>query len=431
MSNVLSFTAVGDCFITRHIADRSEAFQQIVSIIKKGEARFMNLEVTVRNGEGYPAAISGGTWATTVPQVLNDIRDYGFNLVAWANNHTLDYLHDGLLATEKYLNEFGFVHAGAGRNLALASAPKYLDCPSGRVALIAATSGANIYSIAGEQRRDTYGRPGINPVRFTTSCFLSESKFLQIRELASQTGLYPKDKLIKAKNQNNTAENNSLMFGGCYFEVGSPEGITTDPIEKDCIRIANSIKEAKRQADYVIFSIHAHEAKNIDKYQPADYLQSLAKKCIDAGADAVIGHGPHVVRGIEIYNNRPIFYSLGNFIFQNATVSEIPYDMYDMYGLGHENNVADVIDLLSATKGKELNTDPLTWCAVIPYWTVENGKIKELLLYPIELGFESPRYRRGCPKVTKDTAILERLKTLSEPFGTKIEICDSVGRVIV
>nr|WP_318528309.1 CapA family protein [Mesorhizobium sp. ZC-5] len=51
--------------------------------------------------------------------------------------------------------------------------------------------------------------------------------------------------------------------------------------------------------------------------EPPDYQQSFARKMIDAGADAYVGHGPHLPRGIEIYKGRPIFYSLGNFFYDD------------------------------------------------------------------------------------------------------------------
>ena len=53
--------------------------------------------------------------------------------------------------------------------------------------------------------------------------------------------------------------------------------------------------------------------------EPEDYQKTLARQYIDAGADAVIGAHPHVLQGIEYYQGKPIFYSLGNFIFANRT----------------------------------------------------------------------------------------------------------------
>ena len=47
--------------------------------------------------------------------------------------------------------------------------------------------------------------------------------------------------------------------------------------------------------------------------RPPDFLIELAHKSIDSGADAFVGHGPHLLRGIEIYKGKPIFYDLGEF----------------------------------------------------------------------------------------------------------------------
>ena len=65
---------------------------------------------------------------------------------------------------------------------------------------------------------------------------------------------------------------------------------------------------------------------------------------IDAGADVFVGHGPHVLRGIEIYKGKPIFYSLANFIFQNETVLRMPEDSYEEYSLGDGAQPADYLD---------------------------------------------------------------------------------------
>ena len=56
------------------------------------------------------------------------------------------------------------------------------------------------------------------------------------------------------------------------------------------------------------------------RLEPAQFLVTFARAMIDAGADLFVGHGPHVLRGIEIYKGAPIIYSLGDFIFQNETL---------------------------------------------------------------------------------------------------------------
>ena len=76
------------------------------------------------------------------------------------------------------------------------------------------------------------------------------------------------------------------------------------------------IRAARRLADYVIVSFHwGTEGKS--EVQP--YQRDIARKAIDAGADVIIGHHPHVLRGIERYNGGIIFYSLGNFVFASKS----------------------------------------------------------------------------------------------------------------
>lgn len=427
MSNSMKFVATGDSFITRRLpCTHDKEFQRISNIINKGEFRFTNFEVTAHRFEGFPAAESGGTWAIADPSVIKDIKKYGFNILAWANNHTLDYSYGGLKATTKYLDNYGLIHAGVGRNLAEASAPKYLECSSGRVALIAVTSTFHESWIAGEQRPDMQGRPGINPLRIDTKHVISKDNMEQLKTIADITGINSEHNLL-VKEGFATSNEQTFKFGKYDFIIGSEEGKVTTPLATDMDRIIKTIEEAKRQADYVIVSIHSHEMEGESKHKPAQFLKEFSRKCIDNGAHAIIGHGPHILRGIEIYKNRPIFYSIGNFIFQNNTVSNLPHDFYTKYGMGFEHNVGEALNKRSENGQKGLDVNPAVWESVIPYWKMKNGKLEELIVYPIELGFDLPNYRKGWPKVAQSTDILNSLIELSKPFGTNIEIKNNVG----
>lgn len=428
----ITFAATGDSYITRRLPAEDVAhFQAIAKILQGANVRFTNLETTTHHFEGTPSALCGGQWAMASPDVLQDLKAYGFNMVAWANNHTMDYLYDGLEATEKYLNQYGFVHAGAGQNLARASEPRYLETTSGRVALIAVTSTFHEFQMAGEQRPDMIGRPGVNPLRYTETYMISGEQMSQLKSIADSTYINAKNNMRVKNGYEIAASNDLFMFGSHRFQVGMPAGVTTIPLERDMKRILNKISEAKRQADYVIVSIHAHEMKE-DKWEiPADFITAFSKKCIDEGAHAIIGHGPHILRGIEIYKGRPIFYSLGNFIFQNETLTHVPADCYEKYGLNHSHNVADALDAKSADNTRGYSLIPEVWQTVIPFWTMENGVLKELTLYPVELGFEKKRSQRGCPALSDDILILKRLQELSAPFGTDIQIEGTVGKVTI
>lgn len=431
MSQPMTFVATGDSFITRRLPSKDEAFNQLSSLIRSAAVRFTNLEVTTHYFEGIPSAVSGGTWAVASPDVLEDLKAYGFNLVAWANNHTLDYSYGGLEATEKYLNQYGFVHAGAGSHLGKANEPKYLETPSGRVALISVTSSFHETAVAGEQRPDMIGRPGINPLRYDTVYTISAEKMKSLKTIAETVGINAVQNLAVKEGFRVEPSGDVFQFGAYTFKEGDEEGQATTPRQKDMERILRAISEAERQADYVVVSVHAHEMKGEAKNQPADFLKTFARKCIDQGAHSIIGHGPHILRGIEIYNNRPIFYSLGNFIFQNDTVTHLPADFYEKYGLDYTNNVADAFDARSDNETKGFAVQPCIWSSVVPRWKMEGEELKELELHPVELGYGQPRYRRGWPTLTKNTEILEMIQELSAPFGTTIEIEGGVGKVVL
>jgi len=95
------------------------------------------------------------------------------------------------------------------------------------------------------------------------------------------------------------------------------------------------IKKLKEQVDYVV--INLHWGTELAKYPSVDQIK-IAHKIIDAGADLIIGHHPHILQGIEKYKNKIIAYSLGNFIFggnKNAENSETAiikakYSKFDM-----------------------------------------------------------------------------------------------------
>lgn len=429
---ITKFAAAGDSFITRRLPSADdENFKALSALIKKADVRFNNLEVTVHNEEGFPSAFSGGTWALAGPSVLNDIEGYGFNLINWANNHTLDYSYGGLIATKKYIEEHGLVHAGAGENLSEAGSPKYLDTKAGRIGFIAATATFHNYWIAGEQRRDMAGRPGINPLRHKSTYVVSKEDMESLRKIAAYTDINAKLNLDVKEGFEVESPEGIFKFGGFTFKEGDNKGEITDPDERDMKRLTNAISEAKRQADYVIISIHSHEMKGEDKNVPADFIVKFARRCIDCGANAVIGHGPHVLRAIEIYKDSPIFYSLGNFIFQSDTVHKLPSDFYEKYGLDNMHNTADAFDVRSKNNTIGLGANPYVWQSVIPFWEAENGRLKSISLYPIELGFNEARYRRGWPRLSQNPEILKRLQELSKPFGTKISVEYGIGKILL
>ncbi|MCH8864704.1 MAG: CapA family protein, partial [Chloroflexi bacterium] len=210
-----------------------------------------------------------------------------------------------------------------------------------------------------------------------------------------------------------------LRFMGRSFKVGDAPAFTYEANEDDVAGILRSVREGKQLSDFLILTQHAHEPGNWSR-EPADYLPTLVRSAIDEGADMFIGHGPHQLRGIEIYEGRPIFYSLGNFIFHD-NLTPVPYAMFERYDVDpREGTEGDV----NAAMGERFNNRP-NFESVITVSTFEGGRVSEIRLYPIELRQENRLANRGVPRLAPpETAdrILERLQELSAPFGTIIEI---------
>ena len=423
------FAATGDSFITRRLPAADPGRQSIRALLERAQVRFNNFEMTVHrfedNPQVFPFAFSGGTWAGAPPQVLEEIRGYGFNLLNWANNHTMDYSYGGLAETARHLDEYGFVRAGAGSCLREAAAPAYLDCPAGRVALVGATSSFHESWMAGDSRPDCPGRPGVNFLRCVEKFVLPPRDFEQMKVVACQTGInLAREQMVREGFALPDPEG-EFVFGSHTFVRGEPgqrPGRRTQPHPKDARRILDAVREGCRRADYVLVSLHSHQMGQGRKDCPDDFLVDFARQCIDAGAHAVIGHGPHILRGVEVYRERPIFYSLGNFIFQSETVSRLPRDFYEKYGLEGDGYPGEVLQRRSQNGRVGLAYDPLVWESVIPLWRMEEGRLTELTFTPIQLGFGRPEYAMGWPQLAEDGAALHHLARLSEPFGTSIQV---------
>lgn len=222
-----------------------------------------------------------------------------------------------------------------------------------------------------------------------------------------------------------------FAFGGERFKLDDRCWVESIPNKQDMARIENEIKNARKQADVVLVSVHAHECDGLVTNVLAMFLETFSRNCIDAGADVIIGHGPHELRGIEQYNGGLIMYSIGNYIFQTDTVEYQPWDAYVNKGLPVDTKVGAFMDYRSNNGTTGYGVLPEIWNAVMPSWTMEDGKITEVKLYPIELGQKLARCQKGCPVLSGSEETLQYLADLSKPYGTEIEIKDGVGYVVL
>lgn len=424
----ISVVAVGDSFITQHLP-QDAGTDALKEYFKQFDVRFTNFEILVHDFEVYPAPVSGGTWACARPSVIKDIKALGFNMLTWANNHSIDWNLDGMLTTMRHLDAEQCLHAGIGLNLEEASQPKYLETSNGRVAIIGVTSTMNEWGMASNPRRDVLGRPGANVLRYSAINYVKPKDFEKLKEIVDQTEVNA-TRVLDEKEGFAKPLAGGYFVGKIKFAPSDTPGTITKMNEKDAARLVRAIKEAKRQADVVLVSHHSHERKGLNKQQPADFCRDFAKLCIDSGATAYLGHGPHIWRGIEIYKGHPIFYSLGDFIFQNDSVERQPTEFYDLYDLGPDNTVSDGLDARSANGTRGLAADHLVFESATVAFNVADGKIGKIILKPLSLGFKENKTLHGRPEFAAKAygeKILKDIAKLSKEYGTEIKIKNGEG----
>ena len=430
----LSMAATGDSFVASRLsAHEQPEYLGLFDLIRAQDIGFTNLEFLLNDFKGIPAAQSGGTYAGAWRNVVEDLKWAGFQFIGRANNHALDYSYTGLQLTSETLDEAGLTHAGVGDNLAEARAPRYRETARGRIALLSACSTFAPWGRAGHRRPDFEGRPGLSPLRYHTLYRVPQDELEHLRQLEQKLGLHhAKEKTRHFPNWAGEGED-VFRFCGLSFAPGDKYQVQTRPHEGDVEDILKYIRDARRQADWVLFSLHAHESQ-LQSHLPADFIVSFAHRCVEAGVDAFIGHGPHILRGIEIYRGKPIFYSLGNFFFQNDLVERQPQEIYDQYRLPPEASVADLYDRRSQNDQVGFPSDAAYWESVLALMRWCQGNLVEVELIPACLGHGKSRPQRGRPVIAtgpKALKILERLAELSAPLGTRMEIEKERGRIIL
>ena len=365
----ISITLAGQSMIRSDLRQSSPATLAAMSPLLGGDVKFTDFETTIIE-DGQPV---GSGRNLSPPGALDALQALGFNLVALCNNHAFDLGATGIENTLKEARKINLVHAGIGANLAEASAPAYLHTANGTVALVATSSG-----LLGPEASATPTRPGVNELRVETDGKPNEGK------------------------------------------TEFPASSRTVPVADDARRILDSIGEAHRHAALVIAYQHNHifnqnftalfREEMPERLVPPAWIRKWAHDEVDAGADIVVMHGAPLLHGVEIYKGRPIFYDLGNFIFN-----------------------------LPPVPGESYLDEPIIWESAVAHVDFRDGKLKAISFQPIvmnKIGQGQPDFAdphannlflqtRGLPgSATGDQAryILQRLADASKEFGTVVKV---------
>jgi poly-gamma-glutamate capsule biosynthesis protein CapA/YwtB (metallophosphatase superfamily) len=428
-AGTLTLVGAGDCILSRRVRDLKDPdFVALVELVRGADCAWGNCETVIgRGGDLYPAYKFIDLHVIADPWVADELRWMGFKLMGTANNHTGDFGDRGLVSTLENLDRAGIAHAGSGLDLDQAALPGFADSAAGRVGLVSCASTFPSYFAAGPANPLVKGRPGLNPLRVKDQVVLDEVTFHRLqaaRKVLADLGAEQdyRDLLPTLP----PPDPRKLDFGEMTIVSGDGTDYqsTADPL--DVKRITAAIALARGTSRVVIASIHAHEARH--KLEISDlFLQPFARATIDAGADVYFSSGPHVLRGIEIYKGRPIFYSLSNFFFQGETSRYAPAEDYAGVGLDiHTADPAAILRRVGFARQRRF------WQSVLPRLTFERDRLTAVELFPLTLGFDNPPYQRGTPRLARGpeaAAILGTVAALSLPYGTVIDIQEGVGRI--
>jgi len=263
----LAVHAVGD--IAPRRADPHSIFASVITTLQGSDLRVGHLECPL-SVRGTPAP-NAKLAMRSDPGIAAVLRDVGFDALSLAGNHALDFGVAALADTLATLREAGIDACGVGASLEEARAPALIQARGRRVAML------SYCSILPTGYAAERSRPGCAPLRAYTHFHHVEP---------DQPGTPPR----------------VLTF--------------TDPNDLDAL--VADVQSARAHADIVLLSIHW--GLHFTRATLADYQRVVARAAIDAGAHAILGHHPHVLKAIELYRGRPIFYSLGNFAIEQPQV---------------------------------------------------------------------------------------------------------------
>ena len=255
-----------------NVDDPAVPFARVAEEFRAADAVFSNLECCLyapgghsHDNEGFYAA----------PAVAGEALRRGFiQAVGIANN--VNYGDAAIAASVARLAELGIPSTGAGTDCAQARAPAILERGGVRLGFVQRTS---VYWPTNHEARER--APGVAVIQGHTAYHVPTTRIAP--------GVPPPNR------------------------PGVPPVILTWADAKSLQAFRDDVAALKRQADIVVASCHWGLGRDV-----LQYMTDIARAAVDAGADVVIGHGPHYALPVEIYRCKPIFYGLGSFSFHTG-----------------------------------------------------------------------------------------------------------------
>ncbi|MBN2061017.1 MAG: CapA family protein [Deltaproteobacteria bacterium] len=357
--------AVGDVGPRRE--DPDSIFRYVKDTIRGGDIAFCQLEPNLsKRGTRMPQARLA---MRTDPASARAIKEAGFHVVSFASNHCMDWGTEAFFDTIEALQGQGLMVLGAGKNIEEARRPVIIEAKGTSVAFL----GYNTILPMGYWAEAD--RPGCAPLRAWTV-------YEQIE----------------------------------HDQPGTPCRIYTSPNRDDLKTMVEAINNAKKKADLVIVSIHwgIHFIPSVI----ADYQRTAGRAAIDAGADIILGHHAHILKGIEVYKGKAIFYSLCNFAL------EAPHAFMEEAEGKESRRHVEIRDLNKDIKPDDPRRMPEdTRKTIIVKCSVLDKQIKQVSFQPVYLNDDSePEIL--FPDDERFNEVVDYIKTitLDQGIGTMFRI---------
>jgi poly-gamma-glutamate capsule biosynthesis protein CapA/YwtB (metallophosphatase superfamily) len=426
----LTVALSGDCMATRGALITSDpAAGRLRDLLRTADFAVTNLEVVPDAGRGHPVNnAAGGSCLIADPGVLDEITAAGFTVLGCANNHALDLGTEGVLGTVELLRGRRIPFAGIGADLTAARRPVYADRPGGSLAFLSCSATFLPGQEAADPSPELSGRPGLNPLRHTETMRVTAAQMAVLREIDAETGLRARRAETRALLGVDPAllGSDRLNLFGTRFRTADGPGFTTECEPEDVEEISRWVGEARLRADLVVVGVHSHEPGPTPE-TPGEFLRAFAHRMIDEGADVVVGHGPHFLRGVELYRNKPVFYSLGNIVSQIELTDRLSAEDYTRAGTGRPLTPGRYFDRLGGHGSRLFAPHRRYWQSLLPVLTFDEGALVQASLHPVDLGFARPVHRRGRPRLAAPAEakkILDDVARLAEPYGTTVTAGD-------
>jgi poly-gamma-glutamate synthesis protein (capsule biosynthesis protein) len=302
----------------------------------------------------------------------------------------------------------------------------FLEMPKGRIALVGMHTDTTGRLGATRRTGSAGGRAGLSALRLTTYHEVTAEQLEALRKVRNAIHTPPPG-MSNPLPLPTGEPADRLQLLDTWYQAGSRPGFKHYVMDQSDLRdITRNIRNGKQYADFMIATIHAHQGPWVSQKwahedETPDFLIELAHASIENGADAFVGHGPHVLRGIEIYRGKPVFYGLGEFFRQS-----------DWRIVGSSGGASELTNAEIAKQDMDRRDvrAPIMYESLIALSRYDQARLVEVVLYPIDTRFDGPLSWVGIPRpAPPQTArrILERLQALSKPFGTTIAIEGNVG----